>query len=280
VSGADRWVDTGGVALFVHRDGAGVPMVVLHGGMGIDHRYLRQPLAPLADRAELIFVDQRGNGQSRPADLAAVTMATWADDVVAVIDACRLERAVVFGHSAGGRVALLSALRHPERISGLILCATSAATDHRAATLAAVGARHPTTEQQRGFSDEPFADTADFAAWLRVAFPLYQAPTSNLRFDDLFRGAQFDWPAAWRGSQEAQRFDVRPDLGRIGCPALVLGGRHDIQTPVAEAAEPLAAGLARAQLRIFEFSGHYPFAEEPDAFLHTVCSWLDQENLR
>lgn len=275
----DLRVDVGDAALFVHREGSGVPMVVLHGGMGVDQQYLRRPLAAVGDAADMIFVDQRGNGLS-PADLTGVTLETWADDIPRVLDACELDRAVVFGHSYGGRVALLTALRHPDRISGLILCATSAAQVPLTVIREGVERRQPSAEQLRGFSTEPFADDADFERWMRMAFPLYLAPDSRISYDDLFGGTRISWTAAWRGSVELERHDFHDQLHRIAAPTLVLTGRHDLATPVVEAAEPLAGHLADAELRIFERSGHYPFAEEPEDFLATMRTWLAREGTR
>jgi len=72
---------------------------------------------------------------------------------------------------------------------------------------------------------------------------------------------------------EFPRYDVRPELGRIDCPTLVLVGRHDWISPV-EQAEEIARRVPGARLVVFERSGHSPQIEEPEAFLATLRTFL------
>ncbi len=88
-------------------------MVVLHGGPGFDQGYLRPGLRALAGDAQLVFVDLRGQGRSAPEPAESCTLEPMADDVAALCAALGIEPPIVFGHSAGGFVALQLALRHP-----------------------------------------------------------------------------------------------------------------------------------------------------------------------
>ena len=97
-------------------------VVVLHGGPGFDQGYLRPGLRPLADEAQLVFVDLRGQGRSARSPVESCTLEQMADDVAALCDRLGIEHPIVFGHSAGGFVALHLALRHPELPCGLIVC--------------------------------------------------------------------------------------------------------------------------------------------------------------
>src|SRR5829696_6845677 len=91
--------------LYVEEIGAGSPGLVLHGGLGVDLRPYRS-LDPLAADLRLIYVDHRGNGRSARPDPATLTMASWADDAVAVGRALAGdEPMVVIGHSDGGFIA-------------------------------------------------------------------------------------------------------------------------------------------------------------------------------
>jgi proline iminopeptidase len=98
---------------------------VLHGGPGFDQGYLRPGLAPLAADAQLLFVDLRGQGRSSPVSAESSSLEQMADDVAALCHELGLERPTVFGHSAGGFVALQLALRHPALAAGLILWHTA-----------------------------------------------------------------------------------------------------------------------------------------------------------
>ncbi|MGZ6590188.1 MAG: alpha/beta fold hydrolase, partial [Solirubrobacteraceae bacterium] len=111
-------------------------LVALPGGPGFDHGYLRPGLVELAADAQVVFVDLRGQGRSSPAPAASCSLEQMADDIAALCHALAIERPVIFGHSAGGFVALHLALRHPTLPAGLILC-------HTTPTLAPLPDPHP-----------------------------------------------------------------------------------------------------------------------------------------
>jgi pimeloyl-ACP methyl ester carboxylesterase len=111
-----------GASLFARVVGKGTPVIVLHGGPNFDHRYLLPDLDRLSDFVRLIYYDQRGRGKSvenvRAED---VTLASALEDLDRVREHFRLESAVLLGHSWGALLALEYALRHPTRVSQLIL---------------------------------------------------------------------------------------------------------------------------------------------------------------
>ncbi|HEX6302376.1 MAG TPA: alpha/beta fold hydrolase, partial [Acidimicrobiia bacterium] len=103
--------------------GHGYPLLLMHGGPGLDHWSLR-PFQQLADRFTLIFYDHRCNGRSTGAPVESMT---W-DNLTADADALRqelgFEQWAVLGHSFGGHVALEYALRYPQSPSHLVLLDT------------------------------------------------------------------------------------------------------------------------------------------------------------
>ncbi len=74
-------------------------------------------------------------------------------------------------------------------------------------------------------------------------------------------------------SQVIPSYDVRPRLGEIAIPTLVLAGRHDWVTPVGQS-EAIAAGIPDTEFVVFEESGHSPFVEEQDRFLAVVRRFM------
>src|SRR5438105_2969690 len=88
-----------GVELFVHEEGRGDPVLVLHGGPGLDSRYLSPDLAPLARHHRVIYYDQRGSGRSTV--VADVTADVLVSDLEALRRALNLRQAPVLGHSWG-----------------------------------------------------------------------------------------------------------------------------------------------------------------------------------
>ena len=115
--------------LFCLDVGAGPPLVVVHGGPEFDHSYLRPELDRLAGSFRVVYYDQRGRGRSaegvRPGD---VSLRSEIEDLERVRSERGLESVAVLGHSWGGVLGMEYAVRHPERVSHLILMGTAPAS--------------------------------------------------------------------------------------------------------------------------------------------------------
>jgi pimeloyl-ACP methyl ester carboxylesterase len=108
--------------LFVEEQGQGIPVVLLH-GLTATHRYVVMGSRSL-DRSghRVVAYDARGHGRSSPAPSpGAYTYDDLGADLVAVLDQSGLERVVLAGSSMGAHTALWLALRHPERVGGLVV---------------------------------------------------------------------------------------------------------------------------------------------------------------
>jgi len=121
-SACEGTVPAGDAELFFRETGNGQPIVVLHGGPDFDHTYLLPELDRLSDAYRLIYYDQRGRGRStkgvQPEDF---TIQSDVEDLERLRVYFQLETVALLGHSWGGILALEYALRHPERVSHLIL---------------------------------------------------------------------------------------------------------------------------------------------------------------
>ena len=119
-------VPSGAARLHVREIGEGPPIVVLHGGPDFDHVYLLPELDALADVGRLVAYDQRGRGRSYhgegPRD---VTIASEMADLDRIREWTGSPSVTVLGHSWGGLLAMEYAVRHPERVSRLILVDTA-----------------------------------------------------------------------------------------------------------------------------------------------------------
>ncbi len=93
-----------GVSLFVHELGDGFPVIVLHGGPGLDHSMFRPYLDPLGDEFRLLYVDERGQGRSDRVDPATLSLEVFARDVDLLAAALGLDRFALLGHSFGAIV--------------------------------------------------------------------------------------------------------------------------------------------------------------------------------
>jgi len=267
-----------GTRLFYTTVGRGRPLLVMHGGLGWDHTYLRPGLDALGGQAEVIYYDHRGNGRSAaPDDWDAVDHATWADDADALREQLGHERIVLFGHSYGGFLALEYALRYPGRLGGLIICGAGPALDHQDVAFA--------NAQERGTPDQveiiaellsgPVESDRALEAGTATILPLYFHAPDDAPLDEMVDAMTFNADAFNRAFFHClPQYDVRSRLEAIDVPALVLGGRHDWIQPPAYSVEPLHDGLPDAEKGVFEWSGHCPFIEEPDVFAEVVTDWL------
>ena len=257
--------------------GEGRPLMLMHGGLGLDHTYFRPLLDPLAEHYQLIFYDHSGNGRSpRRQGFDGVSHATWADEADALRAHLGHDRMILLGQSYGGFLAQEYALRHGDRLDGLILLCTASALDYPEVVVANAQ-RRGTPEQVTTVVEglgKPAASDEDFRQLWNKILPLYFK-----RFDPAI-GTAMDERTHYSAGAFNHSFGVClptynlvDRLPEITVPTLVLAGREDWITPP-EQAERIHAAIPHSELVIFEESGHFPFIEEQQTFLNTVEEWL------
>ena len=267
-----------GVTLFERRAGAGPATVVLHGGPGAHHDYLLPGFDRLARRRTLVYYDQRGGGRS---EVPREVPVGWREQV-ADLEALRVlweePRLSVAGYSWGGLLAVLYALEHPDRVACLAL--VSPAPVWRAAR----------AEFERRLA------ARNAAPEVQAARKAVQDGGLRERNGEQYRKAMFEFSVAgyfhdWRRARDLTPFritgrtqqevweslgdfDLRPRLGGLSVPALVVHGEDD-PIPV-ETAAVLADGLHAPLFRIPD-CGHVPYVEAPERFTELLDGFLPRE---
>lgn len=270
-----------GTELWVKRTGSGEPIVVVHGGPVMEHGYLVSHLAPLAEDHELIFFDQRLSGRSAPeVEADSVRLATFAEDIEALRTRLELGPIHLMGHSWGGLLAMEYALRYPKQLRSLILldsmAASSALWQQEQQALGALVTPEDAAARRVIMASEAFAERRPSAveALLRLSFkPQFVDPDKLERLelyvpeDYAARSAQF----AGLGP-ELQSFDFHEGLRSLEMPALVLYGDGE---PGAElGGQAIHNALPNSKYVVIEDAGHFPFLEQPEAFLRAVREFL------
>jgi len=153
-------------------------LLMLHGGPGFDHSIYRPTYSALADIAQIIYLDHRGNGRSEDGPRESWNLAQWGDDVRTFCDTMGIASPIVLGASFGGMVALAYATRHPGHASKLVLISTEAAggsyRDRRVALFERFGGAEVGALARRRFLEiQGQPDQASLDAWRRLAIPLY-----------------------------------------------------------------------------------------------------------
>ena len=276
-----RLIDVGDTRLHVVEHGEGLPLLVLHGGPGLDHRSFGDYLDPLASDLHLVYVDQRGQGRSAPAPPETWTLGHMAADVGAVARAMGFDRYAVLGHSYGSFVALQSAVDFPDERGPLILsgCLPSSRYLERVAdNLAAFEPPELREQVTRSWERETRVETAEEveALW-HDQIPFHFADPLDPRIPEYERRSAGGIGAAailrhFAGAGYGG-IEVEDRLGEIRRPVLVLAGRRE-RTCVVEGAEAIARGIPGARFVVFEHSAHMAFVEEQDAYLEAVRGFL------
>jgi 3-oxoadipate enol-lactonase len=238
--------------------------VVMINGTGADLR--QNPIRGnglLEQRFEVLMYDQRGLGQTSKPDVE-YTMADYADDCVALMDAVGWDRAHVVGVSFGGMVAQHVAIRHPQRVDKLVLACTSSGGDGgESFDLLTV---HGLSADERARITLPIMDTRNdmstdpptLAPMFDLIMPVFM---SARRLNDDDPNSEM---GARRQLEARQGHNVWGQLDSIASATFVTGGAYDDQAPVANV-ERLASKIPGARLQFFD-GGHLFLVQDPSAW--------------
>ncbi|WFM72806.1 alpha/beta fold hydrolase [Halomonas sp. CKK8] len=257
-------IDNQGVAIVFEEAGAGLPIVLLHSFLGSGEIW-RAQVPVLAAQHRVINVDVRGHGRSGHLT-ELFTLYDAVDDVIAVLDALGIERAVWCGLSIGGMVALRGAIRHPQRVAGLILMDTDAGAEtawHRV-KYRAMGI----VVRVFGFRPLlPFVTRLMFGTTTRRDDPALVSETRAMI-------ARNHVPSALRCLEALTRRDsVVERLHEIDVPALVMVGEEDRMLPP-RLSRRIQEGLVDASLTTIPGAGHLTPLEQPERVNATVLAFL------
>jgi proline iminopeptidase len=273
------------VSLFVKAMGQGYPLVLMHGGPGLDHSTLLS-LQPLADQFTLVFYDHRCNGRSEGADVTSMTWENLTADADALRQTLGFDKWAVLGHSFGGNVALEYALRYPGSLSHLVLMNTGGdqwwVNQNAPEILAKRGYSATAVGAARRFYNGQLTPHEYFSTLFKFARAyLYH---SSLFFHPsilaLAHRVGVDPPMKIRPeatifgySQLLKGWTVMDRLGEIQTPTLVLAGRYDFLFPPEHQAI-LADRLPNAELVLIERAGHNPHDEQSAEVIKVVKRFL------
>jgi proline iminopeptidase len=274
--GRTETVRLGDVSLFVRRIGSGTPVVVLHGGPGADHEYLRPGFDSLAEGRELRYYDQRGGGRSAVPRSVPVGWTEQVADLETLRQHWGLEQVTLVGYSWGGLLALLYGLEHPDRIARLALVSPAPTWRGAREQFEAAFARRnldPAFQEERRVLRESGLRERDPAAFQQRIFELSVAPyffdPSRARDLTPFRVVGRTQQEVW---QSLGDYDLRPRLSKLaGIPSLVLHGEHD---PIPIEAARTAAELLGAEFHPVPRCGHVPYVEAFETFRAVVGAFL------
>jgi len=250
---------------------------LIHGGPGADHTGFKPTFSPLSRRMQLVYFDHRGQGRSARGARESYTLENNVEDMEALRQYLGLGKIIVIGASYGGMVALTYASRYPENVSHLIAIVT--VPDFRFLDRAkAILAERGTEEQQaiaQRLWDGNFENEDQLREYFRITRTLYSYTADpNAPPSKSWERAILSIDAINQAfSGFLRTYDVRDQLPKITAPTLVIGARHDWICPP-EFSEEIARLIPKADLRIFENSGHAIRVDEPEALLEAIAGFI------
>jgi proline iminopeptidase len=175
------------------------------------------------------------------------------------------------GHDTGGFVAQELALRHPERVAGLVLVATSPGEPGVDEPIDEAWGPPPPVEVEV-LTRVPPASDAEWEATMKAIAPLCFHRAGAGAPEALYSQTTFSAEAAVQMMQVVNGWSSADRLADVRAPALVVAGRYDALRPPQQS-ERLARRMPGAELVVLEESGHFPWLEEPEAFFTAVGGW-------
>lgn len=287
----DSRIPVAGASLYAREIGHGRALIVLHGGPDFDSNYLLPDLDRLASTYRLIYYDQRGRGRSAAGvQPDEVTLASDLADLDAVRKHFQLENSILLGHSWGTVLALEYALRHPERVSHMILMNPAPASAADLALFREVYAQKlgiDLTRQREIMATAPYKDGEPEAVVARYRLHFKLALMRSSDYERLMQtmAAAFNSQGKagivearavedrlMRDTWQSDGYDLLPKLRALRIPTLVLTGDHDF-IPVSVASH-IAGAIPHAQLVVLTDCGHFAYLECPDDTRKEIDAFL------
>ena len=279
----EHLVDIGDTRLNIVERGDGYPLMVFHGGPGLDHHEFADYLDPLCDQFRLILVDMRAQGKSDVCPEATWTLEQMAKDIVLLADVLGLKKYAVLGHSYGAFVVLQNAVDFPGHAAQTIVSGGIPSARFLSAVQENLQKLEPADVREKviaSWDREARVQTREeFAELMRDQMPFHFGNPLDPRlaeYDERTKDTVYA-PAMLRhfSQNDYGSIEVEDRLKNVTQPVLVCTGRLDRVCTV-PAAEAMAKGLPNSELVIFEKSGHMTFVEEPELYLKVVRDFLNK----
>lgn len=245
--------------------GSGPALLFLHGA-GSNAATWWQQLPLFSEHHRCVTMDIRCFGRSA-APTAEFSMPLFVADVLAVLDALGIERAVLIGQSLGGMIGLRVALQHPQRVAAFVACDSTLAIDHPV-LLDRLERRNAT---QAGASIEQ----RSLGAWFLRERPELAALYAQINHfnPSAYRIPAAEWRAALAALLRPEQLTPLAALPSLRCPTLLLIGEEDPLVPAAVMHE-VSALLPSSEVVVIERAGHSAYFEQAALFNRHVADFI------
>lgn len=276
-----RFFESGGFRVHYKIFGEGEPLIVLLHGSFLSMRSWRDVSTGLSKNGTVLVFDRPAFGlTSRPVpsskNNARYSPEAQSDLVTQLIKEAGYENAVLVGNSTGGTLALLTALRHPGYVKGLVLAGAMIYSGYATSEVPAfmkplLKSMSPAFSRLMKFLITRLYDRNIRGFWHNKS--LLSDETLGAFRQDLMIG---DWSRAfWELFLETHHLGLEQKLSDLRIPSLVITGEHDLTVKTEESLR-LARDIPGAELEVIPDCGHLPQEETPRAFVTAVSSFLQK----
>lgn len=244
---------------------ANVPIIFLH-GFPFDKTMWQDQLDFLKSSYRVIACDIRGFGKSTDEE-SSLNIDLFADDLVHFMNKLNVDKAIVCGLSMGGFIALNAMTRFPERFEALILCDTQCIAD----TIEIKEKRYKTIDEIENSGATGFNE-----GFIKSVFHK-DSLTNKMDLVEQLRGVVFsnsDHIITEGLTALAERSETCSSLNAVTIPTLIICGREDEVTPLAQS-ELMNEAIKGSILHVIDNAGHVSNLEQPNTFNTYLISFLD-----
>ena len=277
----EGFANVNGVRLYYKIVGDGEPIVISHGGPGLDHNYIL-PLGELADDYKIIFYDQRSTGNSSGEVTAdSITLNNFAMDLEELRTKLNLGKINLIGHSWGGGLAVYYAVKYPTNLRSLTVLAGSGLDTKYFEQYYENVKKKTLPEDETAMKEIKLSDAFKnrhveaVKKYYRIATkPFFYNPSLVDRLDFFVseNTANNQRRAAAFIMRDISSFDIYDKLSAINCPTLIVCGDADPEPQWAP--HTLHKLLPQSRLVSLKNTGHFMFIESPQQTLSLIRAFL------
>ena len=274
-----RFVEVNSIRVHYKMAGSGEPVLILLHGFGASTYTWHKVMDSLAAEGTVIVFDRPAFGLTErpmPGEWSGENPYSDAFQVeltIGLMDALNVKKAVLVGHSAGGAIALQTALAYPDRVSGLVLVDAAIVEGSGMSGIARWLVNTPQMKRLGPYLSRSLAGK-EGDAFLEASWHDYSKFTAEDKaaYRKPLQVANWD-VALWEYTQVNRESNLNGKLGEIRAPVLVISGDDDRIIPLAES-QRMADALPEARLVTLTDCGHVPQEECPEKFLPLVLEYI------
>lgn len=278
----DTLLSVNGTKLYIKEVGKGSPIIVVHGGPGLNHSYFLPHLNSLAKKHRVIFYDQRACGNSSgDLDSTQMNLDLFVEDIEAIRESLNLGKISILAHSWGGLVAMKYAAKYSSNISFLILSNTVSPkfgefeneTNQR---LKVRISKEDSLQRSKIIQSAEFksGNLQSYTKLFKLSFKpsfYYSSSQSKMKLilpQDFLSKRK----VLFYMSKELSGYDFYPDLKNINCKTLIIHGAYD-GMPF-ELSQKIQGSIANSKLVVIKKAGHFPFIDKPRKFADLLNKFI------